>query len=120
MRIAVPVEDDDLVIETRTGQAEFFAIFEDEKFVDLIPNPKHSHSHGEHSHNHEHSGEAHTNEHRNQVKGIDECEVIIVRMVGQNMSDALEEAGLEIIMVHQEDGETADVVVKKYLAGEFR
>ncbi len=116
MKIAVPVEDESLVIETRTGQANFFAVFDDDKFVELIPNPKHEH-HDEHDHHHD---EEHANEHRNQVKGIGDCEVVIVRMVGEHMADALEEAGLEIVMVHQDDGETADEVVKKYLAGEFR
>ena len=116
MKIAVPVEMDDLTIETRTGQAEFFAIFEDDKFIELRENPKHSHNH-EHT---EHS-QAHTNEHKNQVtSALYDVDVIIVRMVGENMAEALEDAGIEIVMVHQDDGEKADEVVKKYLAGEFK
>ena len=116
MKIAVPVEMDDLTIETRTGQANFFAIFEDDKFIELRENPKHSHNH-EHT---EHS-QAHTNEHKNQVtSALYDVDVIIVRMVGENMAEALEDAGIEIVMVHQDDGEKADEVVKKYLAGEFK
>ena len=116
MKIAVPVEMDDLTIETRTGQANFFAIFEDDKFLELRENPKHSHNH-EHT---EHS-QAHTNEHKNQVtSALYDVDVIIVRMVGENMAEALEDAGIEIVMVHQDDGEKADEVVKKYLAGEFK
>jgi predicted Fe-Mo cluster-binding NifX family protein len=113
MKIAVPVENDNLVIETRTGQAYFFAIFENENFIELIPNPKHEHQH------HSHDNQEHLNQHKNQVLGIKDCQVIIVRMVGDHMANALEEAGIEIVIVHQDDGETADVVVKKYLAGEF-
>ena len=116
MKIAVPVEMDDLTIETRTGQANFFAIFEDDKFIELRENPKHSHNH-EHT---EHS-QTHTNEHKNQVtSALYDVDVIIVRMVGENMAEALEDEGIEIVMVHQDDGEKADEVVKKYLAGEFR
>ena len=121
MKIAVPVEMDDLTIETRTGQAEFFAIFEDDKFIELRENPKHSHSHTHHSHEHNGHGEEHTNEHKNQVtSALYDVDVIIVRMVGENMAEALEDAGIEIVMVHQDDGEKADEVVKKYLAGEFK
>jgi len=118
MRIAVPVENEELIIETRTGQAYFFAIFEDDKFVELIPNPKHDHNHS--YDDNESNQEEHTNQHKNQVLGIKDCQVIIVRMVGDHMAEALEDAGLEIVMVHQDDGEKADEVVKKYLAGEFK
>jgi predicted Fe-Mo cluster-binding NifX family protein len=116
MKIAVPVEMDNLTIETRTGQAEFFAIFEDNKFIELRENPKHSHSHTHQNHN-----EEHTNEHKNQVAvALNDVDVIIVRMVGEHMAEALEDANIEIVTVHQDDGEKADEVVKKYLEGEFK
>ena len=116
MKIAVPVEMDNLTIETRTGQAEFFAIFEDNKFIELRENPKHSHSHTHQNHN-----EEHTNKHKNQVAvALNDIDVIIVRMVGEHMAEALEDANIEIVTVHQDDGEKADEVVKKYLEGEFK
>ena len=116
MKIAVPVEMDNLTIETRTGQAEFFAIFEDNKFIELRENPKHSHSHTHQNHN-----EEHTNKHKNQVAvALNDVDVIIVRMVGEHMAEALEDANIEIVTVHQDDGEKADEVVKKYLEGEFK
>ena len=116
MKIAVPVEMDNLIIETRTGQAEFFAIFEDKKFIELRENPKHSHSHTHQNHN-----EEHTNEHKNQVAvALNDIDIIIVRMVGEHMAEALEDANIEIVTVHQDDGEKADEVVKKYLEGEFK
>jgi len=62
MKIAVPVENDNLVIETRTGQAYFFAIFENENFIELIPNPKHEHQH------HSHDNQEHLNQHKNQLR----------------------------------------------------
>ena len=92
MKIAVPVEMDNLTIETRTGQAEFFAIFEDKKFIELRENPKHSHSHTHQNHN-----EEHTNEHKNQVAvALNDVDVIIVRMVGEHMAEALEDANSDM------------------------
>jgi predicted Fe-Mo cluster-binding NifX family protein len=44
MKLAVPIFDEELEIFERIGQAPFFAIFEDDKFLELRENPKHSHS----------------------------------------------------------------------------
>jgi predicted Fe-Mo cluster-binding NifX family protein len=118
MKIAVPVEMDDLTIETRTGQAEFFAIFEDDKFLELRENPKHSHSHTHHSHEHNGHGEEHTNEHKNQVAtALYDVKEILVRRVGPNMQEALKDAGIKIVKIRKKHGDNAKEVIKKYLNG---
>ncbi len=115
MKRAVPVSGESLEIFERTGQAPFFAIFEDDKFVELRENPKHSHSHKEHSHNHSHSGEEHTNEHRKQVKVISDCDEILVRRVGPNMQEALKEANIKIVKIRKKHGDNAQDVINLYL-----
>ena len=120
MKLAVPVFDESLEIFERTGQAPFFAVFEDDKFLELRENPKHSHSHDEHDHDHGGKGEEHTNEHRHQVaSAIPDVDKILVRRVGPNMQEALKEAGIEIVKIRKKHGDKADEVVKLYLNGEL-
>ena len=46
MKIVIAVESDKQTVEKRTGQAAFFAIYEDAKVIEFIQN---SHGHGRHS-----------------------------------------------------------------------
>ncbi|RUM55748.1 MAG: dinitrogenase iron-molybdenum cofactor [Nautilia sp.] len=120
MKLAIPVSGEDLEIFERTGQAPFFAVFEDDKFLELRENPKHSHSHTEHDEHHHGHGADHTNEHKHQVsKAIPDVDKILVRRVGPNMQEALKEANIEIVKIRKKHGDKADEVVKLYLKGEL-
>jgi predicted Fe-Mo cluster-binding NifX family protein len=120
MKVAVSVFDESLEIFERTGQAPFFAIFEDDKFLELRENPKHSHSNDEHDEHHNHSTAEHTNEHKHQVsKAIPDVDKVLVRRVGPNMQEALKEANIEIVKIRKKHGDKADEVVKLYLKGEL-
>jgi len=116
MKRAIPVYDENLEIFERTGQAPYLAIFDEDKFLELRVNPKHSHSHTHHDYNHNHSDDKeHTNEHRNQVVVINDCGEILVRRVGPNMQEALKEAGIKIVKIRKKHGDKADEVIKLYL-----
>ncbi len=109
MKIVVAVDTDKQTIVKKTGQAAFFAIYENEKVVDFIPN-----YHGEGNpqggayHKHE-------NEHRKGVMGLVGCDVILVQAVGENMREALESIGLKVQKIRKKDGTTADEVVQNFL-----
>jgi len=120
MKLALPVFDEGLEIFERTGQAPFFAIFEDDKFLELRQNPKHSHSHTDHDEHHHGHGENHTNEHKNQVKSaLYDVDKVLVRRVGPNMQEALKDANIEIVKIRKKHGDKANEVVKLYLKGEL-
>jgi predicted Fe-Mo cluster-binding NifX family protein len=107
MKRAIPVLDDSLEIFERTGQAPYFAIFEDDKFIELRQNPKHSH-HEHHTHNHEH-----TNEHKHQVTtALYDVDEILVRRVGEHMQEALKDAGIKIVKIRKKHGDNAKEVIK--------
>ncbi len=122
LKIAVPVEGENLVIVTRTGRADFFAIFEfDGNSFKLLGFNENTHAHDhdhEHGHEHDHT-EEHTadevEQHHKHVKAskVDDCDYIVLRAVGPNMKDALELAGVKIIKVSKKDGERAPEVLEK-------
>jgi len=118
MKIAVPVEGENLKIVTRTGRAPFFAIFEfngDEfKLIGLNENTHaHEHEH-EHGHQEEHTADEVEHHHKHvKASKVDDCDYIVVRAVGPNMKDALEKAGVKIIKVSKNDGEYALEVLEK-------
>lgn len=43
--------------------------------------------------------------------------MILVRMIGENMREALESVGLKIKKVREKHGESADEIVKNFLDG---
>lgn len=120
MKIAVPVESDKNTIVKRTGQAAFFAVYENDKVIEYVQN---RHGHGEHGHGeggahheHEHMEDAeHTNSHKKDLSGIAGCDLILVRAVGEHMQEALSALGIKVKKVRQKDGNTADAVVKNFL-----
>ena len=118
MKIAVPVEGENLKIVTRTGRAPFFAIFEyDGNEFKLIGLNENTHA-IEHEHEHRHQEEHTADEvehHHKHVKAskVDDCNYIVIRAIGPNMEDALEKAGVKIIKVSKKDGEYAMEVLKK-------
>ena len=117
IKIAVPVEGENLKIFTRTGRAPYFAIFEfDKEKFNLISLNENTHS-KEHAHDHHH--EEHTDDevkhHHRYLKTskISDCNYIIVRALGPNMKDALDLAGIKPIKVSKKDGEYALEVLEK-------
>jgi len=122
MKIVVAVDEDKKTIIKRTGQSAFFAIYEDITLVDVLPNKHHDGGHHAHMHKHEHNEshqehEEHTNSHKKDVEALRGCDVILVRMIGENMREALESVGLKIKKVREKDGESADEIVKNFLDG---
>ncbi len=122
MKIVLAVDEDKQTIVKRTGQSAYFAIYEDEKLVDLVPNKHHDGGHHAHRHNEEHDHEGlshdeHTNSHRKDVEALKECDIILVQAVGENMKEALESIGLKVKKIRQKHGKTADEVVKNFLSG---
>lgn len=122
MKIVLAVDEDKKSIVKRTGQSAYFAIYEDDKLVDLVPNKHHDgghHAHREHE-AHEHlalSDEKHTNSHKKDVAALKGCDIILVQAVGENMKEALEFVGLKIKKIRQKHGATADEVIANFLNG---
>jgi predicted Fe-Mo cluster-binding NifX family protein len=120
IKVAVPVEGENLVIVTRTGRAPFFAIYEfngnEFKLVGLNENThagEHDHDHG-HDHQEEHTADEVEHHHKHvKASKVDDCDYIVVRALGPNMKDALELAGVKIIKVSKKDGERAPEVLEK-------
>ncbi len=117
LKIALPVEGENLNMVTRTGRAPFFAIFEfDGNEFKLVELNENTHA-GEHEHEHAHSEEHTADEvehHHKHVKAskVDNCDYIVVRGLGPNMADALEMAGVKVIKVSKKDGENALEILK--------
>lgn len=128
MRIVVAVDNDKQTVVKRTGQAAFFAIYEDGVVVEYIANRHGAGNHGKgnpqggahhkHEHSHENMGETeHTNEHKKDAASLKGCDIILVQAVGENMKEALESMGLKVKKIRQKHGATADEVIKNFLAG---
>ncbi|MEA2098856.1 MAG: NifB/NifX family molybdenum-iron cluster-binding protein [Campylobacterota bacterium] len=122
IKIAIPVDSDKQTIIKRTGQAIYFAIYEDTKVVDYVKN---NHGHGEHGkgegeggahHKHEHlEDKEHISSHKKDIMGLVGCDVILVQAVGEHMKEALDSIGLKVKKIRKKDGATADEAVKNFL-----
>jgi predicted Fe-Mo cluster-binding NifX family protein len=122
MKIVLAVDEDKQTIVKRTGQSAYFAIYEDDKLIEVVPNKHHDGGHHAHRHNeaHDHDGlshEEHTNSHKKDVQALKGCDIMLVQAVGENMKEALESVGLKVKKIRQKHGTTADEVVKNFLAG---
>ncbi len=120
MKIVVPVEEDKKTIAKRTGHCAYFAIYEDDKLVDFVPNMHHDgEHHGKyHEDDHSHMGhEEHVKAHRKDILSLNGCDTILVRAVGENMREALESLGLKVKKIRQKDGIRADEVIANFLNG---
>ena len=111
MKIVVAVDKDKQTIVKKTGQASYFAIYNDDKILEYIEN---FHGRGKHNHNNMTQTE-HTSEHAKDVVGLKGCDIILVQAVGENMRISLEEIGLKVKKVRKKDGLTADELVKNFL-----
>jgi len=117
MKIAVPVEGENLTIFKRTGRAPYFAIFEfdgnDIKFLELRENP-HAKEHHHHHHKEAHTDEE-INHHQKHLREINlgECKYLVCPMLGPNMRDAVKNEGIEAIIIKGIDGKNALEVLKE-------
>ncbi|GAX87737.1 conserved hypothetical protein [Lebetimonas natsushimae] len=124
MKVAVPVEGENLKIAQRTGRAPYFAIFEyDGNDFKLLSLNENTHA-GEHDHEEGHQEEHSKNEvahHHKHVKAskLEGCDYIIVRGLGPNMKDALEMEGIKIIKVRKDAGENALEILEN-IKGELK
>jgi len=118
MKIVLAVDEDKQTIVKRTGQSAYFAIYEDDKLIELVPNRHHD---GEdHARRHDHGDLSHevpTNSQRKGVEALKGCDIILVQAVGENMKEALESIGLKVKKIRQKHGSTASEVVKNFLSG---
>ena len=120
MKIAVPVEGENLKIVTRTGRAPFFAIFEfngdDFKLLELRENGHAKEHEGEHHHHHEEHTKEEVNHHHKHLKAakLQECKYLVHRALGPNMKDAVAKIGLIPVKVSKKDGDDALDVLRKY------
>lgn len=120
MKIVLAVDEDKQTVVKRTGQSAYFAVYEDDKLLRLVPNKHHDGGHHAHRHNHEHNHsekehEEHTNSHKKDVEALKDCDIILVQAIGENMKEALESIGLKIMKIRQKHGKTADEVVYNFL-----
>ncbi|MDD2789553.1 MAG: NifB/NifX family molybdenum-iron cluster-binding protein [Sulfurimonas sp.] len=119
MKIAVPVDNDKKTIFKRTGQAPFFAIFNDTEIESIIPNAhgKEGHNHHDHDHEHEHAEDdkEHLNQHKKDISGIKGCDIILVQAVGEHMQEALDSFGIKIQKIRKKDGLFAHEAVANFL-----
>jgi len=116
MKIAVPVVGENLTIFKRTGRAPYFAIFEydgdDIKFLELRENP---HAKAHHHHHKEAHIDEEINHHQKHLREINlgECKYLVCAMLGPNMRDAVQNEGIEAIIIKGIDGENALEVLKE-------
>ena len=119
MKIAVPVDTDKKTIVQRTGRAPFFAIYEDDKLLDVVEvasgEGHHGHENGHDEHVHE-DDEEHVQGHKKDIMGINGCDVVLFQMIGEHMREAIESLGIKLKKIRKKDGSTADEVVKNFLA----
>lgn len=119
MRIAVPVEGESLKIVKRTGEAPFFAIFNENVFEKIVEAPRSHHGHDDNHDHHNHlDDEEHVQNHGKSVEVIADCDTILVQAIGPHMKEAIEQQNIAIVKIRQKDGEYANDAVNNYLKGE--
>lgn len=120
MRIAVPVDNDKETIFKRTGQAPFFAIFQDGVFETAIANAHgkegHNHHDDEHGHVHAEDDALHVAHHKKDVAALEGCDVILVQMIGEHMREAVKSLHVKIKKIREKDGHIASMAVNSFLA----
>ncbi len=94
MKIAIPTYEDKRTVFKRTGHAPLFSIFEDDTFIKAVPN-EHAKNHS----THEKHSEEEINHHIKDIRNIKDCDVMLVKVVGKNMSEALKSVGIEIVKI---------------------
>lgn len=117
MKIAVPVDSDKITIFKRTGQAPFFAIFQNGIFETTVENShgKEVHDHYDDEHEHAEDDAEHVGHHKKDIAGLAGCDFILVQMVGEHMREAIESLNIKIKKIREKDGNIASEVVKNFL-----
>lgn len=118
MKIAVPVEGENLTIVKRTGQAPFFALFEDTVFQCIVQAPKSGHGHHDDHDHHHGDDEEHIEGHGKSLTNLKGVELMLVRMIGEHMQAAVKRSGIRIKKIREKHGEQADEAVKNFLKGD--
>jgi predicted Fe-Mo cluster-binding NifX family protein len=129
VKIIIPVGSQEREIFQRIGRAPFFAVYENENFVELRVN-SHAQSHDHEGHGQDHSGHHHHDEatmetyskeevahHKKDLGNLTDIECALTRAIGPNMKEALELSGIKVIKIRKKDGDTSDEVIRKYFAG---
>ena len=121
MKIAIPVEGESLLIVKRTGQAPFFALFDDTVFDRIVEAPKSGHSDHDHepedAHDHPADDEEHIQRHGKSLANLNGVELMLVRQIGEHMQEAVGRAGIKLKKIREKHGDRADEAVKNYLEG---
>jgi len=118
MKIAIPVEGENLKIVKRTGEAPFFALFNNTEFDRIVEASQSGHGHHDHEHDHHHShDEDHIQGHGKSLTNLAGVELMLVRMIGEHMQEAVDRAGITIKKIREKHGDLADEAVKNYLEG---
>ena len=113
MKIAIPVEGETLKIVKRTGQAPFFALFDDTIFDRIVEAPQSGHAH----HDHNGDDEKHIEGHGKSLGNLGGVELMLVQAIGTHMKAAVDRAGIAVKKIREKHGERADEAVKNYLEG---
>ena len=122
MKIAIPVEGENLKIVKRTGQAPFYALFDGSVFERIVQAPQSGHGHHDHDDDHEHhhehgDDEEHVKGHGKSLENLSGVELMLVRMIGPHMQEAVDRAGIKVKKIREKHGDFADEAVKNYLEG---
>ncbi|AHF97946.1 MAG: NifB/NifX family molybdenum-iron cluster-binding protein [Desulfurella sp.] len=107
MKIAVPVKDNSLEIFPRTGQAPYFAIFNDSKFSHLVKNTIEEHDE-------ENASIDHVEFHRKQVEALGDIDAVLVLKIGKHIKQALEEKNIQIIEFPNSNFKNAKDLIEAY------
>jgi len=117
MKIAVPVEGQNLKIVKRTGQAPFFALFDGADFDRIVEAPS-GHAHDDHDDHHDHGDdEEHIEGHGKSLANLEGVELMLVQAIGPHMQKAVDRAGITVKKIREKHGEFAGEAVKNYLEG---
>lgn len=115
MKIAIPTSDR-IKLFKRTGKASEFAICEivdgSYEFIEFRTNPHQHHEHGEHK-NHDHN-------HKDLVEALNDCDALLVHMVGDQFKADFNEAGIPIYKTTQEDLKEVISVFASNMLGHVR
>jgi predicted Fe-Mo cluster-binding NifX family protein len=118
MKIAIPVEGENLRIVKRTGQAPYYALFNDTVFERIVEAPNSGHAHHDHDHDHHHEDdEAHVQGHGKSLENLADVDLMLVRMIGEHMQEAVDRAGIKVKKIREKHGDQADEAVRSFLAG---
>jgi len=119
MTIVIPVDNDKQTIFTRTGRAPYFAIFDNETFLDAVENAHAKSHHDDEHHHHEEHTQEEVLEHKQDLEAIAKYDVMLYRALGPNMKEAIELLGIKVQKISKKEANLAIEAVKKFLNNEL-